>query len=55
LPVTLFNIPHDPEFVDLALNAGVEQCVLYIYDDGPGTIQTQLDAHTRFIHRFVEQ
>lgn len=55
LPVTLFNIPEDTSFVETAQNVGVERCVLYIYDDGPGTIQHQLDAHIRFIQPFVTQ
>ena len=49
IPVTLFNIPLDAGLVEEASRAGVERCVLYIYDDGPDTIQRQLERLTEFI------
>jgi probable F420-dependent oxidoreductase len=52
IPVTLFNVAHDLDQIQRYQEAGVERCVLYIYDDGPGTIEARLDEHTRFIARF---
>ncbi|TVR76443.1 MAG: LLM class F420-dependent oxidoreductase [Sphaerobacteraceae bacterium] len=53
IPVSLFNIPHDTGLAQLAEDVGVERCVLYIYDDGPGTIEQQLEAHIAFIQPWV--
>jgi probable F420-dependent oxidoreductase len=52
VPVTLFNVPHDVEQIRGYASAGVERCVLYIYDDGPGTIAATLDEHAEFINRY---
>ena len=52
-PVTLFNVPADEGMIDAYAGAGVERCVLYIYDDGPGTIERQLEEHAAFIRPFT--
>ncbi len=55
IPVTLFNVPHDPALIEDAARAGVERCVLYIYDDGPESITSQLEAHAAFISLWTQR
>lgn len=52
VPVTLFNVVQDESVIEEYARAGVERCVLYIYDDGPETITRQLDTFASFIRQF---
>jgi probable F420-dependent oxidoreductase len=52
VPITLFNVPHDVGMVEGYMAAGAERCVLYSYDDGPGTIETRLAEHEHFLKQF---
>jgi probable F420-dependent oxidoreductase len=49
IPVTLFNVPLDVDLIRRYADAGVERCVLYIYDDGPDSVARDLDRYARFI------
>jgi probable F420-dependent oxidoreductase len=51
--ITLFNVPADARVVEEYASAGVERCILYIYDDGPGTISERLTAFAAFIRSFA--
>lgn len=55
IPVTLFNVPHDPALIENAARAGVDRCILYIYDDGPGTIGRQLEEHAAFVRQWLSR
>jgi probable F420-dependent oxidoreductase len=52
IPVTLFNVPLEPDAIREYERAGAERCVLYIFDDGPGTIDARLEDLVGFIRLF---
>jgi probable F420-dependent oxidoreductase len=52
VPVTLFNVPLDVDRIRQYEVAGVERCVLYIYDDGPEDVDRLFERYVDFMHAY---